>query len=565
VPDERHSPEPVPDPVTPGTVIRYSLRLGRRQLIAGSLFTALHQGAETAVPIVLGEVIDRAIAPGDPVALIVWIAVLALLFLVLTSAMRIGLRNGTRGIEGTGHALRVLLVRRVLDPRGAEGAGPGSGALLSTTSVDAAGVGMYNSGIRRILSAVGALIVAAAVLLSISVPLGLFILLGLPLWLLLMRRLAGPVANRVRAQRATAAQASQQAADYVRGLRTLTGIGGTEEALRRFHHTSEQSRGAAVRSAAAQAGYDGLNTVLTGVFLAVAALIAGILADQGKISIGQIVTAVGLASALIGPFSIIAGAARLLAGARVSAQRVADALATPPAVTEGAGRPASVVGALDVDIASLRLNVAAGESVGVVCPEPTDAIALLNWLSRKEDPPSGAIRLDGVDIRTLRLADLREAIGVSAHDAPLFSGTVRDNVLAHGPADRLDPALRAAAAEDIVAGLPDGVDTEITERGRSLSGGQRQRLALARALAAAPAVLVLHDPTTAVDAATEARIADGIRADRAGRTTLLFTSSPNLLSIVDRVVLVRDGGIHAEGTHADLSNAEPDYRDLVLT
>lgn len=160
--------------------MRYSPRTQRRHLIWASTLTALHQAAETAVPIVIGLVIDRAVARSDGTVLIVWIAVLVAVFAVLTVAMRTGLRNGTRGIEGTGHALRILLVRRVLDPRGTATTGQSAGELLSTSSVDAAGVGLYNSGVRPILSAAGARIVAAAVLFTVSIPLGLPILVALP-------------------------------------------------------------------------------------------------------------------------------------------------------------------------------------------------------------------------------------------------------------------------------------------------------------------------------------------------------------------------------------------------
>lgn len=557
-PGEDYVPEPVPPPVSQRGVVGYSLRTQRGHLVMASTFTALHQAAEVAVPIVIGFVIDRAVGRGDGVALIGWIAVLAAVFAVLTVSMRIGLRRGTRGIEGTGHALRILLVRRVLDERGTATSAQTAGDLLSTSSVDAAGVGMYNSGVRRILSAIGALVVAAAVLLTVSLPLGLLILLGLPPWLLFMSKLAAPVARRVRAQRSTAAKASKEAADYVQGLRVLAGIGAAGEATRRFARTSEISRRASVRSVTAQAVYDGLNTALTGVFLAIVAIVAGFLADQRAISIGQIVIAVGLASALIGPFSIITGAIRILAGARVSASRVADAL-TVPYAAEGGNETVSP-GRLEVSADRLSFSVGPGEFVGVVMADPAAAARLLNILAGKQD---AGVRIGGADLSTVDRFTLRRTIGVSFHDAPLFSGTLKENVLAGAPEDRLVDALAAAAAEDIVDGLPEGVDTVLAERGRSLSGGQRQRLALARALAARHPILVLHDPSTAVDAVTEARIGAGVRAARTGLTTVVVTSSPILLAAADRVLLVTDGEVVATGTHAELV-ARPDYRDLVL-
>ena len=154
---------------------------------------------------------------------------------------------------------------------------------------------------------------------------------------------------------------------------------------------------------------------------------------------------------------------------------------------------------------------------------------------------------------------------VAAHDAELFADTVRANVGAAAPGDRdLTPALAAARADQVVDALADGFDTVVAEHGRTLSGGQRQRVALARALAADPPVLVLHDPTTAVDSVTEAEIAAGLRTLRHGRTTVVVTSSPALLAVADRVVLVDGGRVTALGRHGRLLADRARYREVVL-
>ncbi|MFC6899283.1 ATP-binding cassette domain-containing protein [Nonomuraea dietziae] len=171
---------------------------------------------------------------------------------------------------------------------------------------------------------------------------------------------------------------------------------------------------------------------------------------------------------------------------------------------------------------------------------------------------------------------------VAEHDADLFEGTLLDNITAAIPVTGTpatgtpsasappetpapETAMVAAGADEVAGALPYGLLTPLTERGLSLSGGQRQRVALARALAADPPVLVLHDPTTAVDAATEARIADGVRAARQGRTTIMVVTSPALLAAADRVVFVDGGGPPACGTHAELVEGHETYRATVLT
>ena len=172
------------------------------------------------------------------------------------------------------------------------------------------------------------------------------------------------------------------------------------------------------------------------------------------------------------------------------------------------------------------------------------------------------MRLGGVPLTHLRRREVRERIVVSDTGAALFSGRLADRLDVHGTGGA-EVALRTASGEDILDSLPAGVDTVVTERGRSFSGGQRQRLVLARALTVDPEILVLVEPTSAVDAHTEARIAARLREQRAGRTTVVTTSSPLLLDAVDEVAYLADGRIVAVGTHAELLDTVPAYRAVV--
>ena len=217
----------------------------------------------------------------------------------------------------------------------------------------------------------------------------------------------------------------------------------------------------------------------------------------------------------------------------------------------------------------------------MVAGDAADGSALVELLARASDPESGGLRLDGVPYTDLDPDLLRAVVRVCAHDAELFDGTLAENVRAAAPPDGAGPAdaagreaagddrvgvaLAAADVADVAAALPGGLDGALGERGRSLSGGQRQRVALARALASDATVLVLHDPTTAVDAVTEARIAARVRALRAGRTTIVVTSSPALLAAADRVVLLAAGRTAASGQHANLLHEDERYRTAVLS
>ncbi|WP_371103449.1 ATP-binding cassette domain-containing protein, partial [Streptomyces sp. PU_AKi4] len=176
-----------------------------------------------------------------------------------------------------------------------------------------------------------------------------------------------------------------------------------------------------------------------------------------------------------------------------------------------------------------------------------------------------AVTWGGVRLDEVALARVRERILVADPEADLFAGPLREVVAGRGdPSDEeVLRALRAAAAEDIVRGLPEGLGSTVSAQGRNLSGGQRQRMRLARALLADPEVLLAVEPTSALDAHTEATVADRLRAARKGRTTLLATTSPLVLDRVDRVLFLADGKVVASGSHRELLDAEPGYRKLV--
>jgi putative ABC transport system ATP-binding protein len=497
---------------------------------------------------------------------LLWLAVLAAVFAVLSGSFLFGARQAERAVEQAAHDLRLALAARVLDPRGGAEKGRLPGELTSLATGDAMRVGALNRALPYGVAAIAGIVVTAVALLRISVPLGLLVLLGTPPLLWLANLLGRPLERRSEHERERAADASGIAADLVSGLRVLKGLGAEPAAITRYRRTSQDALTATVRAAGAKAWHDGGLLALNGIFLAVVALVGGRLAASGDVSIGGLIAAVGLAQFLIGPLTNFVWVSSEIAQARGSASRLAAMLSTPPAVTPGADPvPAPVRGEVRLrgvshaELRGLDLHVPAGELLGVVTPDPAAANALLACLSREVDPAAGTVELDGLPLPTLRIDDVRAAILVAAHDADLFEGTLIANVSTSD-----ERVLAASGADEVAHALPDGVHTELTERARSLSGGQRQRVALARALAVDAPVLVLHDPTTAVDAVTEARIAAGIRELRRDRTTILVTTSPALLAVADRVVVMEDGAVSAEGNHQDLAADHASYRSAVL-
>ncbi|QJY50746.1 ABC transporter ATP-binding protein [Pseudonocardia broussonetiae] len=568
---------PATGTVTGPQVLRGAISSQRRDVTLGSLLASSHQAGEALVPVIIGVVVDTAVGSGSTGLLALWIAVLAVTFAGLSYSYRFGARAAERAAENAAHDLRLRLTRRVLHPGGGADAGRLSGELVNTATEDAKRVGAANLVLPFGVAALVAVLVSAVVLLTVSVPLGLLVLLGTPPLLLLTHYVSRPLERRSEVEQERAAHASGVAADLVAGLRVLKGLGAERAAVDRYRGTSQASLLATLRTARAFATQGGVVEASAGLFIALVALVGGRLAADGAISVGQLVATVGLALFLMEPLQVAGWMTLEFAQARASATRIAAVLSSPPAVTGGAAPgPGPVRGALRLRglrhgaLRGVDLDVAPGELLGIVVPSPAVAAALLACLAREADPEEGSVELDGAPLVGADPTATRTAVLVAAHDAVLFAGTLLENVLAAGgtgpAAERLAGRMLAAAAADEVAdALPGGVHGTVGEQGGSLSGGQRQRVALARALTADRPVLVLHDPTTAVDSVTEARIAGALRRVRDGRTTLVVTTSPPLLAATDRVVVLDADGVRRSGRHADLVGSDAAYRDLVLS
>ncbi|MEV6395230.1 ABC transporter ATP-binding protein [Streptomyces sp. NPDC051907] len=570
-------------------VLWRAVRGQRRDVVLGAVLGMGHQTGEALVPVLIGLAIDEGVVDGDVPGLLLWLGVLAALYVGLSFSFRASARAGERASLTAAHRLRTEVVGRVLAPEGGAEDGRLPGELANIATEDAKRVGAVTMALVVGIAAATGLVVGAVVLLRVSLPLGLLVLLGAPLLLWLVHLLSKPLERRSEAEQEQAARASGVAADLVAGLRVLKGIGAEPAAVSRYRSISRQSLTATLRAARAEAWQSAVVTVLTGTFLALVAFVGGRLATSGDIGIGELVSSVALALFLIGPLSEFSWVNAELAQGRASAARIAGVLDAARAVSAGAsspravplradGRPGLSLRLRGLSYGTLRgfdLDVAAGETVGVVATDPADAQALLRCLGRRCDPEAGAVELEGVELAALDVAALRAALLVAEHDADLFEGTLLENVTAAAPAKagagqaehsaRVAAVLTASATDEVVRTLPDGADTAVTARGYSLSGGQRQRVALARALAADAPVLVLQEPTTAVDAVTEVRIAAGIKGVREGRTTLLLTTSPALLAVTDRVVLLDGGRLAATGGHEQLVHECAAYRTAVLS
>ncbi|MFC7493976.1 MULTISPECIES: ABC transporter ATP-binding protein [unclassified Nocardioides] len=551
------------DPQTPGGLIRRTLHRQRRRLAGAIALITLWQVCEAAVPILIGIVIDRAIAAGDLGRLILWGAVLCVHFAVLSLAYRFGSRVGFRAFQEEGHLLRTEVSAHVLAPRGAR-LDRLPGDVLAVATGDAEGVAAVIRQITFTVAGIAGLVVSAVVLATIDPLIASVVLVGVPVVLVCTQVLAPRLAHRAHERQEAIGRATGLATDLVRGLRPLKGIGAEAVAHARYQGQSRSAMRASMVAARSEGVLYGLTNALSMAFLAVVALVAGRQALDGDLSIGELVSVVGLAQFVAEPMGMIAYLVAQLARSRASARRLVVLFGAPPLVEVGdrvsSGVASLVLGEVtDGSLRSVSLEVAPGETVAVVAEDPADAEALMHLLRGEGRPTSGQVLVGGVPLTELRIEEAQRMLVVAEHHVDLFEGTLRSNV---DHADRLtDERFATVMAASSATDLP---DEPVTVDGTTLSGGQRQRLGLARALAADPPVLVLHDPTTAVDAVTEQRIAEGIDAvRRPDGATLVLTSSPALLARADRVVHVVDGRVAAVGTHAALAELEA-YRAAVL-
>ncbi|GIE96052.1 ABC transporter transmembrane domain-containing protein [Paractinoplanes rishiriensis] len=428
-------------------------------------------------------------------------------------------------------------------------------------------VAIGTSDIRQIGSAIDitargtgslvAVVTVTVVLLVTSVPLGLVVVLGVPLLMAVVGLLIRPLHRRQQQTRERQGRLTGRAADLVGGLRVLRGVGGEAVMAERYRTESQELRVAGVRTARVEALLEAAQVLLPGVFLVLVTWLGARFALSGDITVGQLVSFYAYAAFLVAPLRQLTEALDKITRGHVAGRRVVAMLAARTDLPD----PAAPVAHLTGELADPESGVVIrpGEITAIVATVPADAARIADRLGRYAEGGTAG----GRPLSEFALATVRERVLVADNDDRLFTGPLHADLDPQGSGS-LPAALHAAAAGDIVEALPDGLDSAVAERGRTFSGGQQQRLRLVRALVADPETLVLVEPTSAVDAHTEARIADRLVTARAGRTTVICTTSPLVLDRTDRVCFVDGGRVVAEGSHHGLLDAEPRYASTVL-
>jgi ATP-binding cassette subfamily B protein len=560
------------------------------RIVLGMVAALLASLVALSIPQVLRWLVDGPLSTGDSAQ--VWPAALLVVGLGAAEAVFISLRRWFVLTPGT-HVeakMRNALYAKLQDlPVAFHDRWP-SGQLLSRAVSDLNLIRRWISfGVVLLVVNVVTIVVGFAILISWNWILGLiFLVCSIPLWIygFVFEGKYSTIARRSQDQAGDLATAVEES---VHGIRVLKAFGRGKYALKNFESQAEQLRGTEIEKAKAIAGIWLWLLLVPDVAFGICLVVGVWLASQGQLSVGELVAFFATATVLRFPVESIGFLLSMTFDTRTAADRFFEVMDEVNTIQdpENPKKIENPRGELVFDAVHFRyqdsperypdlldgidLTIEPGETMALVGLTGCGKSTLTALTTRLYDVTGGSIRIDGVDVRDLTRYDLRKSLAMAFEDATLFSASVRDNVLLGR--DDLDvhsteaEAVLTEALEIAQAGfvydLPERVETKVGEEGLSLSGGQRQRLALARAVAANPSVLVLDDPLSALDVDTEALVEAALRRVLAATTALVVAHRPSTVMLADRVALLENGRITAVGTHHDLLASSEHYRFVI--
>ncbi|WP_329267524.1 ABC transporter ATP-binding protein [Streptomyces pseudovenezuelae] len=533
--------------------------------VAGALLGSSWMVLLAATPYLMAKAIDEGLEPGDWAALAGWSFALFAVgsFNAWLSIMRH--RTMTRVRMDANFRTVKVVVAQAVRLGAALSRRTGAGEVVTIGVGDVQTIAQSLTVVGPGVGACVAYLTVAALLVSVSPVLAAVVLLGIPAIVVLV----GPFLSRLQGTeteyRNRQGVLTSRIADLAGGLRVLNGLGGKSLVADAFHRDSQRLRAQGYRVGAVTSWVQALGVGLPTLFLAVVTWLAARLAAEGDITVGELVAVYGYVAVLVGPVAFWVECGYQLSRGVVAARRVVRFLRLEPLEDTGTrDAPAEPSTLHDPESG---VSILPGRLTALASAHPADSATVLDRLARYT--PSRAT-WGGVPLDEIRLPRIRQHILLADHEADLFAGNLREVIAPCRGAGNgatsphsAEAALHAAVADDIVQGLPDGLDSPMDAQARNLSGGQRQRIRLVRALLADPEILLAVEPTSALDAHTEALVAVRLREARDGRTTAVTTTSPLVLDHADTVLYLVDGKLAASGTHQQLLTTEPGYRALV--
>ena len=595
------------DPVTrsPARFLGWLLWQQLPILALSSLISVIEWLPGSVGPYIVGKIVDEGIVPHDMATVVRLSLIMLGLVIIGIIASVLGHTMVVRTWLVAMYGSMKLVTRKVTQMGHVIPQRTPTGEVLSVSAGDSDEFGSLTEIVSRFAGALIAYLVIAGLVLSTSVKLGIVVLVTAPLVVLFAMPLLRPLQRREEIERTRTSDLTSMATDIVAGLRILRGIGGEQTFSRNYTGQSQHTRQAAVSAGVWQGAVDATSVLFSGLFLVVLTWLGSREVVAGELSVGQLISFFGYAIFMVWPIQTFFELAQKWVRSIVSARKTIAVLEhqppwrtpQPPLTLPENGilhdqesgfvaRPGEftiIVSALPDDSAALadrlgRYLPSDHEPVSLEAADGLKGRAARRARKRQRAEQARLVARDqqlagqkwGVSLGAVDLADVpidqvRERIVVSDTSSQVFAGTLQSVIDPHGrlSLEEAETALRVAAAEDVYAGMYGGWQGRIDERGRGLSGGQRQRVVLARVLGLDPQILILTEPTSAVDAHTEALIAGRLVPHRRGKTTIVTTVSPLWLHHADRVAFLFNKRITAYGTHEELLQTNPDYRRTV--